>query len=243
MRISLADLPIYCLTCEDEGGRRRQHIAEEWSRLKLQGAFVKPIMGIHKNKSGATGFLRMIERGLRAQIPQRPFQPFLMTEDDVTFSNIQEEYAVDIPDDADVLYVGLSTCSMNAHQFHYANYYEPVDGFPHVIRIQHMLSTHGVMVCSALGASALQRTMVEVYFVGMAWDIPMAYLQPHYRVYALRNPWVYQDAAYGGVEHCTRIVLQDGGTHLLPKEYKNHELATIKMMEPSPVNKGSLGLG
>lgn len=233
MRISLAELPIYCLTCEEENRppneiSKRNHVESEWNRRGISGEFVRPIYGgIPKNKSGASGFFRMIERGLRAQIPSAAFRPFLMLEDDITFT--EERLMVDIPDDADILYVGLSNCSMNAYQFHYANYYTSMEGFPAVVRIKHMLASHGILVCSALGASAIQRTMLETYLSDKPWDIPLAFIQPYYRVYALRRPWVYQDSAYGGDEACTRITFE-GEDKDLPENWINQGCATIQMM-------------
>jgi len=86
------------------------------------------------------------------------------------------------------------------------------------------------MVCSALGASVLQRTMLEVFLSDKAWDIPLAFIQPYYNVYALRRPWVYQDSKYGGDEACTRITFE-GGDNKMPDDWKNNDLATIKMRE------------
>jgi hypothetical protein len=194
----------------------------------IQPEFVSPIIGMPKNKSGATGFFRMIERGLKAQIRGEPFRPYLMLEDDISFSFAKNQLAVDVPDDADLLYVGLSNCSMNNYMFHYENYYEGVPGFSDIVRIKHMLATHGILVCSALGASVLQRTMLEVFLSDKAWDIPLAYVQPFYNVYALRRPWVYQDSAYGGDEACTRITLE-GEDRVLPKEWISNDYATIWM--------------
>jgi|LauGreDrversion4_2_1035121.scaffolds.fasta_scaffold231691_2 hypothetical protein len=236
MRVSLADIPIYCLTCEDESFRgsnetsRKNHMESEWARVGVTGEFVYPIYGgISKNKSGASGFFRMIERGLRAQTPGTPFTPFLMLEDDISFAEGSLMVA-DIPDDADILYVGLSNCSMNDHQFHYDNYYTSMNGFPEVVRIKHMLATHGIMVCSALGAAAIQRSMIEIFLCDKPWDIPLAFLQPYYRVYALRRPWVYQDSGYGGDEACTRITLE-GADKELPENWVNGTWATIRMGE------------
>lgn len=188
-------------------------------------------MGIAKNKSGASGFFRMIERGLRSQEPVRPFRPFLMLEDDTTFTDAKKDVVV--PDDADIVYVGLSSCSMGDSSFQYANYYESVPDHPGVVRVMHMLATHGIVVCSALGAAAIQRTMMEVFASSdRPWDVPLAMLQPFYRVYALREPWVYQDGAYGGDEACTRIVLR-GSDCPLPKEWIRGDVWLTTRLLPS----------
>ena len=172
----------------------------------------------------------MVEAGLMTQNSMKPFQPFLMIEDDIVFDIEQKKYYTEhpilLPDNADILYIGLSNCSMDETMFHYANYYEPVNENTDVIRIKHMLSTHGILVCSALGASAIQRTMMEVWFSDKPWDVPLAFIQPYYNVYALRKPLVYQDANYGGDEGCTRISLESH-ENVLPNEWINRDLITI----------------
>jgi len=224
MRITLSDIPIYCLTCQEEGGPRREHV-----KSIIQPEFVTPVIGISTYKSGATGFFRMAERGLKAQVRGEPFKPFLMLEDDISFSIDKSSMTVDVPDDADLLYVGLSRSSMNDYTVHDANYFDVIDGFPDVVRIKHMLATHGIIVCSALGASIIQRSMLEVYFMDIPWDLPLAYIQPYYNVYALRRPWVYQDSNYGGNERFTRVTL-DGDGRKLPKEWLSRNYETIRMM-------------
>jgi hypothetical protein len=224
MKIVFSDISTYCLTCESqEDSAKKNHIREQFESVE----FVYPIIGIAKNKSGATGFMRMVEKGLKSQESGKPFSPFLMLEDDVSIHHKIHEIV--IPDDADILYVGLSICSMNDCMFHYANYYESLPEYPEVVQIKHMLATHGIVVCSPLGASVIQRTMLEVFMSDRPWDVPLAFIQPYYKVYALRRPLVYQDATYGGDESCTRIVL-DGPDRLLPKEWESYDLSTIRMI-------------
>jgi hypothetical protein len=230
MRIVLSDIPIYCLTCDPEQEGR------EWVRKKhmediIQPEFVMPIIGMPKNKSGATGFFQMVERGLKAQVRGEPFKPFLLLEDDVSFSTHSTNLVVDVPDDADFLYIGLSHYSMNDYMFHYATYYEGIQGFPDIVRIKHMLATHGIMVCSALGASVIQRTMLEVFLSDKALDIPLAYVQPFYNVYALRRPWIYKDSVYNGDDTSTKITLE-GEDNVLRKAWLSKNYATISMREP-----------
>jgi hypothetical protein len=222
MHINIKNIKIFCLTCESEEGRRRSHIKDI-----LNPEFVEPMIGIPKNKSGASGFMRMVERGLKLQNCNEPFQPFLMLEDDISIH--RDIDSIDIPDDADILYVGLSKCSMNDHRYHYENYYESVPDYSEIIRIKHMLATHGIMICSPLGAAVFQRAMLEVYQSDQAWDIPLAFLQPYYNVYALRNPYVYQDETYGGDENCTKITLY-GPDRILPNEWITKDSVSLRML-------------
>lgn len=223
MNIDFTQTQIFCLTCEPEDGKKRVHMKQIINNIE----FVEPIIGIQKNKSGATGFMRMVERGLRSQVPGEPFKPFLMLEDDVSLNRSLD--SITIPQDADVLYVGLSNCSMNDHQFHYANYYTSLPDYPDIIRVKHMLATHGIMICSPLGAAVFQRTMLEVFMSDKPWDIPLALMQPYYQVYALRDPLVYQDTNYGGDEGCTQIKLE-GPDNPLPENWVSRDVITIRML-------------
>ena len=232
MKIEIKKIPFFCLTCEySETGIKRSSIKSEFSQFNsgLGPEFIHPILITNgektpKNKSGASGFIRMIERGLMTQIPGQPFIPFILVEDDV--SVLVDRDTLDIPRNTDILYIGLSCCSMNKESFHYSNYYESVDQYPDIIRVKHMLASHGIIVCSPLGAAALQRTMMETWFSDRPWDVPMAYIQPYYHVYALREPFVYQNEHRGGDASCTRITLQ-GGDQLLPYDFLRCDLATI----------------
>jgi hypothetical protein len=231
MKIEIKKIPLFCLTCEEPCKtdiKKTPAIKSEFSSMNNGSGpeFVHPILNERtpKNKSGASGFIRMIERGLMKQIPGQPFIPFILVEDDV--SVYIDRDTIDIPDNTDILYIGLSCCSMNHESFHYSNYYESIDNYPDIIRIKHMLASHGLMICSPLGAAALQRTMMETWFSDRAWDVPMAYIQPYYNVYALRKPFVYQNEAKGGDESCTRITLH-GCDQLLPNEFLRCDLATI----------------
>jgi len=235
MKLDITTIPIFCLTCEQEENigeyKNRYAIKTEFSFMN-QGSgpeFVTPILTTNekktpKNKSGASGFIRMIEKGLMKQIPGNPFIPFIMIEDDVSPFVIRN--VIDIPDDTDILYIGLSCCSMNAESFHYKNYYESVKQYPDIVRIKHMLASHGIMICSPLGAAALQRTMMETWFSDRPWDVPMAYIQPYYHVYALREPFVYQNEQRGGDASCTKMTLC-GDDCILPIEYIRCDLSTI----------------
>lgn len=233
MKILIKTIPFFYLSCEhDETRAKRKAIQSEFSMMNNGKGpeCVHPILNkddgerMPKNKSGASGFIRMIERGLMKQIPSEPFIPFILVEDDVSIQ--MDRDTIDVPDNIDILYIGLSCCSMNHDSFHYTNYYESLDQYPDIIRIKHMLASHGIMICSPLGAAALQRTMMETWFSDRPWDVPLAYIQPYYNVYALREPFVYQNETKGGDASCTRIVLQGTG-RLLPNEFLRYDFATI----------------
>lgn len=215
MRIYLKNIRHYFLTV-DTNGVRKQHMMDEFKEYNLTE--VNPILGIGKNKSGASGFSKMIDLGLRNQERGLPFQPFVMYEDDSSKFREFPEY-IDVPDDADMCYIGLSICSMNDHSYHHGSYYKNIN--TDIIRIYNMLATHGIIVCSAAGALAIQKAMMEAYYKNIVWDIILSYIQPYYNVYALKIPLIYQDSVYGGAQPETKITITANSDSVIPKNYIN----------------------
>ena len=108
MKIDLHNIYYYFLTCNNK--KRKDHIINEFKNFKL--VEVNPIMNIGKIKSGATGFSRILDQACIHQDKNKPFQPFAIFEDDVKkFDEFPLE--IEIPNDTDILYIGLSICGMN----------------------------------------------------------------------------------------------------------------------------------
>ena len=103
MKLCLKDINYYFLTCNNP--IRKEHILQEFSDYNL--IEVNPITGINKSQSGASGFIRILEKAVNLQDKCKPFQPFVVFEDDVKKYR-EFPITIDIPDDADILYIGLS---------------------------------------------------------------------------------------------------------------------------------------
>ena len=168
--------------------------------------------------SGATGFARMIDIGLRNQDNTKPFQPFIIMEDDATKYREFPE-SLDIPNDADIVYIGLHSWGYGLDEPVNIIYSENVD--KNLIRVKNLLALHGVMVCSPAGAATIQRTMVESFYRDKPWDIPITHAQPFYNVYALKVPLVYQSAEYGGKQSVTKITAQKHWFKPMPNKHIN----------------------
>ena len=223
MHIDLKKTKYYFLTCNNE--TRRAHFLQTFSDLDITE--VHPIIGIEKTRSGVTGFSRILDLAIQNQDPTKPFQPFGIFEDDVTKYREFPE-SVDIPDEADWLFLGLSYYGVNdwathCHDLFYQNCTENHD----IVRMFNMLSLHGLMICSIRGLLALQKCMMESYFTGMIWDIYTGQIQPHYNVYAFRIPLVYQLGEIGGQEHATKIELPEKDRPDIPNHWINRSNASI----------------
>jgi hypothetical protein len=229
MRIYLKHIRHYFLTV-DTNGARKHHMLEVFKDYNLFE--VNPILDIGKCKSGATGFSKMIDLGLRNQDRSLPFQPFVLYEDDCSMYRPYPEY-IEIPDDADLCYIGLSQCSMDNQRCCYKSFYKVINS--DIIRIYNMLASHGIIVCSASGALAIQKAMLEAYYKNTVWDIFVSYIQPYYNVYALKSPLVFQDAKYGGAQSETWFSIKSDVDSLIPEHYINKTNDSIIMNCQSPV--------
>ena len=215
MKIFLKNIRHYFLTV-DTNSIKKYHMLEEFKEYSLTE--VNPIIDIGKNKSGSTGFSKMIDLGLRNQDRLQPFQPFIMYEDDVSKYREDPEY-IEIPDDADLCYIGLSKYSMIKDTSQVCSFYKNIN--EEIIQIYNMLSMHGIIVCSASGALAIQKAVLEAYQKDIIWDIFVAQIQLYYKVYALKQPLVFQDNNYNGWEQDTRFSIESNDDCPLPEDYIN----------------------
>lgn len=223
-RVKLADTKFYFLTVNNP--KRKSHMLEEFK--EYSPTEINPVTGISRNMSGATGFGRMIDKGLRDQNKDKPFQPFITMEDDASKMREFPTY-IDIPQNADILYIGLHSWGFTKVKPINIVYSENYDD--DLIKVKNLLALHGVMVCSAAGAAVIQRSMVESYYKDTPWDIPITHAQPFYKVYALKNPLVYQDKKYGGKERATKIYSKKHWFKPIPEEHINREGATNMMVQ------------
>jgi len=221
-KVYLKNIKHYFLTM-DSNGIRKKHMTEEFNEYNL--IEVNPVTNIPKNQSGPTGFSRMIDIGLRNQDRNLPFQPFVMYEDDCSKYRDFPEY-IEIPEDTDVLYIGLSKWSFG-DKTHQANYYDIIND--DIIKIYNMLAAHGIIVCSASGALAIQKAVMEGYFINIIWDVPLACIQPHYNIYALTIPLVFQDSKFKGDELATRFSIKPTSNSVIPINFINHNNVSVIM--------------
>ncbi len=204
MIINLKQLKFYYLTIP-QNKARIENIKNQFSEFNITQ--VIPVMhNVSKFQSGASGFSRMIDLGLRKQKRNKPFQPFVLLEDDASkYRDFPDQ--IEIPDKADILYIGVSEAGMNNKTNKNTNpmvYTETVDGFPNIMKVYNMLTTHGLIICSALGATICQKAMSDAFYKNCHYDQPLALLHPYYNIYALKEPLVYQDGRLDGDEAPTK---------------------------------------
>jgi hypothetical protein len=196
MKIYLKETKKFFLTHQNT--ERKNHMLSQF-----EGAIpVESPVEQSRFKSGALGYKAIVLEGLKNE---GNFKPFIILEDDVAkYRELPE--SLDIPDDADLLYVGLSSWGLPEGkingQFGIVNF---LSVSPDVIKITNMLSSHGIMICSQNGAEKTLIALQESYDKNLGWDIPITQMQTEINTYALKIPLVYQAKFLGGQESATKI--------------------------------------
>ena len=200
MKIDLNNIKYYFLTCNNLKGN---NIRKEFINYNL--VEINPIMNISKFRSGITG-LRIINKSIQNQKEKNSFEPFIILEDDVRkYRDFPNE--LEIPDDSDILYIGLSKWGITT------NPNQGVEGSvkyknvnKDIIKIYNMLSTHGMLLSSIQGLFILQQCLMEDYMYDRHYDLSICQIQPYYNIYALKIPLVYQAIYMDENNNCSKIL-------------------------------------
>jgi hypothetical protein len=212
MKIHLKNIKYYFLTHKNE--IRRQHILSEFKDFDITEVNT---IDDNRNQSATVGFSRVLDLACLNQERNKPFQPFVMFEDDV-IKYREFPQTIEIPDNTDILYIGLSICGMLYDTSDDFVYYDNVN--EDIVRTYNMLAVHGIIICSLRGLLIIQKCILEGYFRDIPWDAVIAQLHPFCNVYALRKPLVYQYGEIGGCEKATKIEYNN-------KEQKSSNLSWI----------------
>ena len=119
--------------------------------------------------------------------------PFLVLEDDCVVKNFSLE--IDIPDNADAIYLGISSWGrMNSHSGPFVQY-ERFDN--NILRIYNMLSTHAILYLGEEYTSVCTKIAKHWASIGDHLDIGFAEVQRYYNIYAFNDPFFYQTSSNG----------------------------------------------
>lgn len=119
--------------------------------------------------------------------------PFIVFEDDCRVKNFQP--IIEIPDDADAIYLGVSSWGrMNSHSGPCVQY-EKVDDT--LLRVYNMLGAHSILYLSKEYASLCSKISQHAAETAEHQDIGFAEVQRYYNVYAFDDPFFYQTSSNG----------------------------------------------
>ena len=119
--------------------------------------------------------------------------PFIIFEDDCRVKNFQP--IIEIPDDADAVYLGISSWGrMNSHSGPFVQY-EKVDD--NLLKVYNMLGAHAILYLSKEYASLCSKISIYYSHISDHQDIGFAEVQRYYNVYAFDDPFFYQTSSNG----------------------------------------------
>ena len=217
MNIDFKNMNYYYLTNNNK--ERKTHIEEELKNYNLYEVNSNPKIKV-KNKSGISGICKILDL---ASIHQKitNFTPFAILEDDIKkYREIPEN--ISIPNDADILYVGLSIFGLGP-QSNTINtlYINDID--EEIIKVYNILSSHSIIICSIRGLLTYQKSLMESFYKEKPWDNLYASMQPYLNVYALKEPLFYQYGNIGGVDLATKLNFKNNKIAMEEKLYKDIE--------------------
>ena len=119
--------------------------------------------------------------------------PFVLFEDDCVLFEQNKITQIELPDNADALYLGISSWGrMNGHNGFYLQYDEFQD-HPNLVRIYNMLSGHSVIYLTEDYRKMCEKVSYHAgYVIKDYQDVGFAEIQRFFNVYSLNNPMFYQ---------------------------------------------------
>ena len=119
--------------------------------------------------------------------------PFILFEDDCVIKNFKP--IIEIPDDADAVYLGISSWGrMNSHSGPFVQYEDLGGG---LLRIYNMLSAHAILYLNQEYVSLCSRISEQATSIADHQDIGFAEIQRYFNVYAFDDPMFYQSSSNG----------------------------------------------
>ena len=195
MKLNLRNIDTYYINL-DELNERRQITENVLNRLNFTN--VTRISGI-KTDEGKVGCARSQHKVLSDTSISTPF---LLLEDDIRFTG-NHAFEIEVPDDADALYLGVSQW---ARYFSFSGpflHYRKVD--EHIVQVYNMVSGHAVIYLTDEYRQVCSRISKYCgYQIQDHMDNGYAEIQKYYNVYALDFPMFKQSGHNGGVTS-TRI--------------------------------------
>jgi hypothetical protein len=186
MKLKLTELPVVYINL-DEQTERRTTIENSLNQLGFKN--IIRVSG-HKEHIGKKGCAYSHAVALEEVDP-----PFILLEDDCLPLNFVDD--VEIPDDADAVYLGVSSWGrMNSHSGPCVQYDE-VENHPDLLRVYNMVGAHAILYINPDYIDLCKRIAYHGYLIADHHDIGFADVQKYYDVYAFDSPMFYQTSSNG----------------------------------------------
>lgn len=189
MIVDITSLPVYYINLDEKTERRKK-----MDRLLIDNGFTN-IQRFTGKKAGRRVGCSMSHAALLQQVIEEKNYPSLILEDDLAIYNFRK--TIEIPDDADAVYLGFSRYGWNHNQD------EP---FPKSLkitelndnyhRVYNMLARHAIIHFNPEYDQAcvdIMNKFIDDPDTYKAGDVSISKFHPDYKIYALNEPIFYQD--------------------------------------------------
>jgi GR25 family glycosyltransferase involved in LPS biosynthesis len=178
VKLNLTDIPVYYINLDEQEEKRKR---TETMLKQIGFKFVERFSAIKHEAGRIIGCARS-----HYEILNRAEVPFIILEDDCSL-NKEVPQAIELPDNADALYLGIS------HWGRYLNHSGP---YVHttrinddIVRVHNMLATHAILYLSQEYANMCKRISYHFgYEVENHLDIGFAEVHKFFNVYSFDEP-------------------------------------------------------
>lgn len=209
MKINITDIPVYYINMAKDVDKNN-HILKQLKNVGFKN--INRIEAVEDKQNGKVGLSKSQHIALN-QIKA----PFIILEDDADPKYFVQ--VIDVPDDADAVYLGNSQWGFQSSHSGFYLKYKPVKGYPEVYRIFNMLSSHAILYLKDEYVEMCKKTTkycAEVY--PMPMDVPFAMIQRFFNIYCLNRPMFVQK------DYVNKMTAAPKYTNNKLTEYKRKEL-------------------
>jgi hypothetical protein len=147
---------------------------------------VTPVYGVSKTSGTNLAWLKALTKIKEDYCQDSNLFPILVLESDANKIRPLEDFS--IPEDCDILYYGISGFDKDPEGIWKEIYYE-VKGYPHLVRLERMGSTHAVSFHNIKAVQSALEYVSAGLCNNVALDVVWAYeLMSRFNTYALRKP-------------------------------------------------------
>ena len=211
MLLDIKDITVYIISPGVDN--YRSNLLTVFERVINEGfkivTFFKSIPGPNKTASLTNTVIEIFKRELNND------KPFIILEDDCAFFTKYDQ--IEIPDTADMLYLGVSfwsypyrvdTLYSRARPNIICNSIDTVESYNNtLVRIKGMTGGHAILYISRDFIRTFIDKMSDIskYIPDLPHDLLFSSLHPSFNIFGLKQPMFYQDALLGGQEDVTKL--------------------------------------
>lgn len=216
MKLDLREIPVVYMNLEHHV-EKNEYMNSMLTKMGFKN--IQRIEGVLDSENPTAGCSKAHHRALST------FKaPFILFEDDCQLMEENYNPLIELPDNADALYLGISSWGrMNGHDGECVQY-DIIDSTPNVLRIYNMLGGHSIVYLSDFYREMCSKIAYHAgYVIKDFQDVGFAEVQRFFNVYTLDNPIFYQTSNLWTKNKLSDLGMTEYTTHD-PLHFKSYSL-------------------